>query len=77
MNKKEVAALVSLLVVFQSFFGIPDHCSLNSSLTFSLDSGVDCAAQSLRDRNSEIEVKRRFKIQRTFEDFSHMTSKRG
>lgn len=42
-----------LLVVFQSFFGVPNHCSLHSSLSFPLDSGVDCAAQrhlSVRSR---------------------------
>lgn len=39
------SAAVILLVVFQSFFGVPNQCSLHSSLSFSLDSGVDCAAQ--------------------------------
>lgn len=48
IEKKGVAACrVSLLVVFQSFFGVPNDCSLHSQLSFSLDSGVDCAAQIL------------------------------
>lgn len=44
---------LSLLVVFQSFFGVPNHCSLHSSLSFSLDSGVDCAAQISNGRKTK------------------------
>lgn len=46
-------ACVSLLEVFQSFFGVPNHSSLHSSLSFSLDSGVDCAAQISNGRKTK------------------------
>lgn len=52
-NMAAFGVRLSLLVVFQSFFGVPNHCSLHSSLSFSLDSGVDCAAQISNGRKTK------------------------
>lgn len=63
-QKGEAACRVSLLVVFQSFFGVPNHCSLHSQLSFSLDSGVDCAAQISWGIIAVEQRKRVFRIER-------------